>query len=108
MIVNLPEKAIETLKNALKGNPQAPQNIRIHFAGVGWGGPSFGIALDEQRETDTECTVEELHFIMDKEEYEKFGDITIEDTGFGFKIVPSKLDNNESGGCGGGCSGCGH
>ncbi len=45
---------------------------------------------------------------MDKEEYEKFGDITIEDTGFGFKIVPGKLDNNESGGCGGGCSGCGH
>lgn len=44
---------------------------------------------------------------MDKEEYDKFGDITIQDTGFGFKIVPSKMDNDE-GGCGGGCSGCGH
>lgn len=35
MIVTLPEKAIETLRSALKGNPSAPQNIRIHFAGIG-------------------------------------------------------------------------
>lgn len=104
MIVTLPEKAIETLRSALKGNPSAPQNIRIHFAGIGWGGPSFGIALDEQKDSDVSVVVEELNFIMDKEEHEKFGDIEIRDTGYGFKIIPSKLeDEGGCGSCGGGC-----
>lgn len=108
MIVNLPETAVKALKDAVSGNPDSPQNIRIHFAGIGWGGPSFGIALDEQTANDVECTVEDLHFIMDKNDYERFGDITIKDTGFGFKIVPSNIDDSDEGGCGGGCSGCGH
>ncbi|MFI3210734.1 MAG: hypothetical protein R3Y64_06755 [Peptostreptococcaceae bacterium] len=41
---------------------------------------------------------------MDKEEHEKFGDIEIRDTGYGFKIIPSKLeDEGGCGSCGGGC-----
>lgn len=105
MKVTLPQTAIDTLKDILKDNQDRPKNIRVYFAGIGWGGPSFGIALDEQTANDLEYTVEGLHFIMSKEDYDKYGDIVIEDTGYGFKVGPENM--KDDGGCGGGCSGCG-
>ena len=106
MKVTLPQTAIDTLKDILNDNQEKPKNIRVYFAGVGWGGPSFGIALDEQTAEDLEYNVEGLHFIMSKEDYTKFGDIVIEDTGFGFRVRPESDGPDD--GCGGGCSGCGH
>lgn len=44
---------------------------------------------------------------MNKGEYSQYGDIDIVDTGFGFKVIPNNMNNDDSG-CGGGCSGCGH
>lgn len=44
---------------------------------------------------------------MNKDEYSKYGDISIIDTGYGFRVVPDNM-NNDDAGCGGGCSGCGH
>ncbi len=44
---------------------------------------------------------------MSKKDYDQFGDITIQDTGYGFRVMPSNMKDDE-GGCGGGCSGCGH
>ena len=44
---------------------------------------------------------------MDKGEYEQFGDISITDTGYGFKVSPAKMDDSE-GGCGDCGGGCGH
>ena len=35
-------------------------------------------------------------------------DVTIEDTGYGFRVVVENMPENTGGGCGGGCSGCGH
>ena len=43
---------------------------------------------------------------MDKNEYVQHGDIVIEDTGYGFRVIPESMKNDQ-GGCGGGCSGCG-
>ena len=105
MKVTLPESAIKTLKDILNDNQERPKTIRIYFAGIGWGGPSFGIALDEQKADDVEYNVDGLSFIMNKDEYAKYGDISIVDTGFGFKVIPENMDGGS--GCGGGCSGCG-
>lgn len=44
---------------------------------------------------------------MSTEDHTKYGDIVIEDTGYGFRVAPENMMNDE-GGCGGGCSGCGH
>ena len=85
MKVTLPESAIKTLKDI-----------------------SFGIALDEEREDDVHYDIEGLHFIMSEVEYSKYGDVTIEDTGYGFRVVVENMPENTGGGCGGGCSGCGH
>ncbi len=106
MKVTLPETAIKTLKDILADNQDRPKNIRVYFAGVACSGPSFGIALDEQTANDVEFDVEGLHFIMDNKEYAEYGDIVIEDTGFGFRVIPENM--KDQGGCSGGCSGCGH
>ena len=43
---------------------------------------------------------------MSSEDFNTYGDIIIEDTGYGFSVRPENF--TPSGGCGGGCSGCGH
>ena len=107
MKVTLPETAIKTLQDILKDNQDRPQNIRVYFAGMGCSGASFGIALDEEREDDVCYDIEGLHFIMSEVEYSQYGDVTIEDTGYGFRVVVANMPQS-AGGCGGGCSGCGH
>ena len=107
MKITLPETAVKTLKDILQDNQERPQTIRVYFAGIGWGGPSFGIALDEQKDSDVTYEIDGLQFIMDKNEYAQHGDIVIEDTGYGFRVIPENMQNDDSG-CGGGCSGCGH
>ncbi|MEF9990616.1 MAG: hypothetical protein RRZ84_03745 [Romboutsia sp.] len=44
---------------------------------------------------------------MSNEDFTKYGNIVIEDTGYGFKVSPEN-SQSDSDGCGGGCSGCGH
>lgn len=107
MKITLPESAVDTLKDILKDNQDRPSNIRVYFAGIGWGGPSFGLALDEQNDKDLTYKVDGLNFVMSTEDHSKYGDIVIEDTGYGFKVAPENMQNDDSG-CGGGCSGCGH
>ncbi|MBH9841317.1 Fe-S cluster assembly protein HesB, partial [Clostridioides difficile] len=60
MKITLPETAIDTLISILKDNQDKPNNIRVYFAGDGWGGPSFGLALDEKKEDDLTYEVGEL------------------------------------------------
>ncbi len=103
MKVTLPQTAIDTLKNILNDNPDRPSNIRIYFAGYACSGASFGVALDEQSSDDFEYEIDGLKFIMSQSEYEEYGDITIEDNGYGFRV--SVQNATEGGGCGG-CTGC--
>ena len=42
---------------------------------------------------------------MDQAEFAQYGDVTIEDTGYGFRIAVENMPEG-GGGCGGGCSGC--
>ena len=106
MKVTLDQSAIDVLKDILKDNADKPNNIRVHFAGVGCSGPSFGLALDEQNESDLVYEVDDLKFIMDKAEYDQYGDIVIQDTGYGFRVAPENMENFASGcsGCSGGCN----
>lgn len=105
MKVTLPQTAIEVLKGILNENEDKPKNIRVYFAGFGCSGAFFAVALDEKKDTDLEYEINGLKFIMDKVEYEEYGDITIDDTGHGFLI---SVENMPKGGCScdGGCTGC--
>ncbi|GAA0237643.1 Fe-S cluster assembly protein HesB [Metaclostridioides mangenotii] len=105
MKVTLPETAAETLKNILDDNKDKPNSIRVYFEGVGCSGPSFGLALDEQKKDDFAYETGGLNFIMNMADYQEYGDIVIEDSGYGFRVVPENME--DMGGCSG-CSGCGN
>ncbi|WP_195940310.1 Fe-S cluster assembly protein HesB [Romboutsia sp. 1001713B170131_170501_G6] len=103
MKVNLPQSAIDLLKSIIEKNKDKPSTIRIYFAGFGCSGSIFNLALDEKKESDVEYFVDDLHFIMDRLEYEKFKDVTIMETPNGFIIYVDNMPKVE--GCHG-CSGC--
>ncbi len=42
---------------------------------------------------------------MNMADYQEYGDIVIEDSGYGFRVIPENFDG--TGGCSG-CSGCGN
>ena len=104
MKVTVPETAVETLKTIIDENKEQPSNIRVFFQGMSWNGPSFGLALDQLEDEDLTYEFDGLNFVMNEEEFEAFGDIVIEDTGYGFKVIPESEVGKESA-CGS-CSGC--
>ena len=107
-IVKISDKATVEFLQFLKDNEVTADTVRIHFAGMGWGGPVFNLVLDEKKETDNTEVVEGLTFLVDKSVTEQFGALTIlsgEENGRGgFSIEPEKKE--EGGGCSS-CSSCG-
>ena len=102
--VKISDKATVEFLKFLKDNEVTSDTVRIHFAGMGWGGPVFNLVLDEKKETDNIEVVEGLTFLVDKSVNDQFGALTIlsgEENGRGgFSIEPEKQEE------GGGCSSC--
>ena len=75
--------------------------------GMGCGGPTFNIVIDEKKENDISCTIEDITFIISNELHDKFGDFVIEGTAENNKGLVLRPINKPSGGgcgsCGGGC-----
>ena len=92
MLIKITEKAKEQLL-AVKEEKGNDKPLRVYIAGYGWGGPSFGLALDEQKDEDLELEVDGLKFVYEKELDEAFEYFTIDytDSGFrkGFTVVPN-------------------
>ncbi len=66
MLINITDTAAEQLTNMLKEQGESTKKIRIMITGVGWAGPRFGIALDEQKEDDRSFTKDDFEFILDQ------------------------------------------
>lgn len=104
MKVDAANTALEVLREIISEQTDQPTSVRMYFAGAACSGPSFGLALDEKKPSDVSCSIEDIEFIMDAQEYEQFGDMLIQDLGGGFRVIPEKLKDMQSG-CGS-CSGC--
>lgn len=59
------EKVAQDLKEELKANNKGA--VRFKLNGFGWGGPSFDIVLDEQKEEDASFIVNGVNFIVEDE-----------------------------------------
>ena len=76
MIIDLTTKATEELTKIVESkNTEKP--LRIFIAGYGWGGPSFGLALDERKEGDVETRVNDFTFVLEEGLEESFGKFTV-------------------------------
>ena len=107
MSITVDKKASDELKSILSEKNINTDTLRIFLSGMGWGGPSFNLALDEQKNEDLITNVEDLKFLVEKSLNEQFGVFDIEyfneDGNTGIFVQPSKT--GEESGCSS-CSGC--
>lgn len=80
MNINITEKAQIELDKVISKSDVTDKGLRIYIAGFGWGGPSFGLALDEQKDTDISVKAENIDFIIDEALTETYGGFKIDYT----------------------------
>lgn len=96
-------ETIDAIKTVLEAQSDKPQNIRVFMAGFGWSGPSFGLALDEQKENDLVDDSNEVTFVMDQDVFDQFGDIKVEFVNGGYMVKPVNQADSGCSSCGGSC-----
>ena len=101
-MLNLTTGAKELLDQHFSGK-QEISPIRVYMA-PSCGGPSLGLALDEQKDTDDILEVQGYTFLVDKSLMQTAAPIKIDGSPCGFKVTSSL--NTEDGGCSS-CSCCG-
>lgn len=91
MDIKITDLAREKLIESVKGKEEKP--LRIYLAGYGWGGPSFALALDEQKDGDAKMEVDEFTFVIEDELLDTFPAFTVDYSDSflrkGFSIMPS-------------------
>ncbi len=92
MNIKVTNKALNEIKKVLKEKKSTSKKIRIFLAGIGWGGPTFNLALDEQKENDEICSEDSIDFIADKSLIEQYRGFKIDYSNFflqrGFLVRP--------------------
>ena len=93
MKINITDTAKEQLKKALSSRKDN-KPLRIYIASFGWGGPSFGLALDEQKENDVTYKVDDITFVMEEDIDKNFDSFTIDYSNSwirrGFSVIPDR------------------
>ena len=72
------------------------KNIRVYFAGFGWGGPQVGLALDEPEKNDRVVTINEIAVAIEAEIEPYTNDLTLD---FNQEVNGLVLLGNESDCC---------
>lgn len=96
MELNVSNEAISQLNKIIE-EKNAEKNIRVYIAGVGWGGPTFGLALEEPQENDLVQEVGDLKFVFAEDMQQLFTKINI-DYGQGFFRRGFTITSNRGGG----------
>ena len=97
-MLKVTKKAIDKIAEYLQDREVKP--IRIFLNSGGCGGPGIAMVLDELKDTDDVFDIDGFQFVVDKELLKEAEPITVDFTGFGFRI-DCTIEFQE------GCSGCG-
>lgn len=65
MNIKIQPEILNGLKAALQN--ERKNAVRFELAGFGWGGPSFDIVLDEQKQDDSVTEVDGVKFVAEKQ-----------------------------------------
>lgn len=104
MKIQTNKETVDAIKALVEQQKDQPSNVRIYIAGMGWGGPSFGLTLDEfDKEADLVDDTNDVKFLMTKEIYEQVGDMMVELTAGGYMVKPSEQGEASCGSCSGTC-----
>lgn len=100
MNIHITEKAAAQLNKMLEEQGPSEKKIRIMMTGIGWSGPRFDVALDEQNNDDVNLTIGNFNFILDKRLATSISAFTIDYRDLfltkGFKVYP---DQRKFGSC---------
>ena len=92
MKIKVTNKALDEIKKVIKNNNATSKKIRIFLAGIGWGGPKFNLALDEQKENDEIYSEDSVNFVADKNLIDQYKGFKIDYSSFflqrGFLVHP--------------------
>ena len=105
-MVTITDAAVTALNEVLEEQNKKDHLLRVFIAGIGCGGPSFGLALEEAA-TDADKTVElgTVKVIYDEELEKTVENLVIDyidnEMGTGFIVEDPTAEP-----CGGGCAGC--
>lgn len=101
-MIEVTQKAVEMIREFFKARGKI-QPLRVIVAGVGCGGPTLGMALDEPNENDEVFTEAEFTFIIEKSLMEQAKTVNIDyisnDMGEGFVITSGMKSNSSCGSC---------
>jgi len=103
MKITTTQETIDEIKKIVGAKADQPTNVRVYIAGMGWGGPSYGLSLDEKNETDLTDDSNGITFVMDKELHEKMGDFKVEFLGDGYRVAPVNQEPSDCSSCSGSC-----
>ena len=104
MKIQTNQETVDAIKALVEQQKDQPENVRVYIAGMGWGGPSFGLTLDEfNNESDLIDDSNDVNFVMAKEIHEQVGDIINELTAGGYMVKPAQQDQADCGSCSGSC-----
>ena len=78
MKIDVTNTAREELVKVLANKKNENKLLRIYIAGYGWGGPSFGLALDELKDDDIQVEEGEFKFVLEDLLTENFGSFTVD------------------------------
>lgn len=81
---------LERIRGVIEKQADKPSNIRVYIAGMGWGGPSFGLGLDQVKDDDVVEEVDGIKFVMEKYIEETFGQIEVRWNGYSYAVGPSR------------------
>lgn len=106
--VKMNSQASEELKRILTEKNIDNRSIRVFMSGMGWGGPSFNLALDEQKDEDLVTEIDGFTVLLEKSLKDQYGSFEIQyfdqDGSTGIFVQPEKTGSEDSG-CSS-CSGC--
>lgn len=92
MNIKVTHKALDEIKKVLAEKNKSTKVIRIFLTGIGWGGPKFNLALDEQKENDETYSEDSIDFVADKNLINQYKGFKIDYSNFflqrGFLVYP--------------------
>lgn len=93
MLITVTDPAQAKIREVVKEKGDSP-TIRVYVTGMGCGGPTWGLAVDEHNELDEVLTATGFRVAADKKMLDEFGGVTVDyqktNMGEGFRITPGK------------------
>lgn len=96
MEIKITDSASEYIKEELS-NKRDNTFVRVFVTGMGWAGPSFGLALDEQKDTDNVYDIRGIKVLFDKDtsDFVRGFEIDYKKSLFGSRLLVNEIYSSE-------------